>query len=43
MNNLYFKLCEKISNANDLKQSEILKIIGQTIKVETSECLKKSM
>ena len=41
MNNLYFKLCEKISNANDLKQSEILKIIGQTIKQETSECLKK--
>lgn len=41
MNNLYFKLCEKISNANDLKQSEILKIIGQTIKHETSECLKK--
>lgn len=42
MNNLYFKLCEKISNANDLKQSEILKIIGQTIKTETSECLKKN-
>ena len=42
MNNLYFKLCEKISNANDLKQSEILKIIGQTIKQETSECLKKN-
>lgn len=41
MNNLYFKLCEKISNANDMKQSEILKIIGQTIKHETSECLKK--
>lgn len=41
MNNLYFKLCEKISNAKDLKQSEILKIIGQTIKQETSECLKK--
>lgn len=41
MNNLYFKLCEKISNANDMKQSEILKIIGQTIKQETSECLKK--
>lgn len=41
MNNLYFKLCEKISNANDLKHSEILKIIGQTIKQETSECLKK--
>lgn len=41
MNNLYFKLCEKISNANDLKQSEVLKIIGQTIKQETSECLKK--
>lgn len=41
MNNLYFKLCEKISNANDLKQSEILKLIGQTIKQETSECLKK--
>lgn len=41
MNNLYFKLCEKISNAKELKQSEILKIIGQTIKQETSECLKK--
>lgn len=42
MNNLYFKLCEKISNANDLKHSDVLKIIGQTIKQETSECLKKS-
>lgn len=42
MNNLYLKLFEKISNANDLKQSEILKIIGQTIKTETSEWLKKN-
>lgn len=41
MNNLYLKLCDKISNANDIKQSEILKIIGQTIRQETSECLKK--
>lgn len=41
MNNLYFKLCEKISSTSDMKQSEVLKIIGQTIKQETSECLKK--
>lgn len=41
MNNLYFKLCEKISGSSDMKQSEVLKIIGQTIKHETGECLKK--
>lgn len=41
MNNLYFKLCEKISGSNDMKQSEVLKIIGITIKHETGECLKK--
>lgn len=43
MNSLYFKLCEKISSSGsaELKQSEVLKIIGQTIKQETSESLKK--
>lgn len=42
MNNLYYKLCEQISVIDDkeLKQSEILKIIGQTIKQETSNSLK---
>jgi hypothetical protein len=42
MNNLYFKLCDKISNLNEseLKQSEILKNIGQTIKQETNEVLR---
>ena len=42
MNNLYYKLCEQITviNEKDLKQSEILKIIGQTIKQETSNSLK---
>lgn len=42
MNSLYFRLCEKISNINELKHSEVLKIIGQTIKHETSECLRKN-
>lgn len=44
MNNLYFKLCDKIGNLNDseLKQNEILKNIGQTIKQETNEALRKS-
>jgi hypothetical protein len=42
MNSLYFRLCEKISNINELKHSEVLKIIGQTIKSETSECLRKN-
>ncbi|CAO1416635.1 unnamed protein product [Diamesa serratosioi] len=42
MNNLYYKLCEQITaiNEKELKQSEILKIIGQTIKQETSNSLK---
>ncbi|KAG5669849.1 hypothetical protein PVAND_000140 [Polypedilum vanderplanki] len=42
MNSLYFRLCEKISNLNELKHSEVLKIIGTTIKSETSECLRKT-
>lgn len=42
MNSLYFRLCEKISNINELKHSDVLKIIGQTIKSETSECLRKN-
>jgi hypothetical protein len=41
MNSLYFRLCEKISNMNELKHSEVLKIIGTTIKHETTECLRK--
>lgn len=42
MNNLYYKLCEQITviDEKELKQSEILKIIGQTIKQETSNSLK---
>lgn len=43
MNSLYFKLCERISNLNDLKHSEILKIIGQVIKQETQEILRKNI
>lgn len=43
MNSLYFKLCERISNLHDLKQSEILKIIGQVIKQETQEILRKNV
>lgn len=42
MNQLYFRLCEKISSTKELKHSEVMKIIGQTIKHETSECLKKN-
>lgn len=44
MNNLYFKLCDKIQNLNEneMKQSEILKNIGQTIKQETNEALRKT-
>lgn len=43
MNSLYFKLCERISNIHDLKHSEILKIIGQVIKQETQEVLRKNV
>jgi hypothetical protein len=43
MNSLYFKLCERISNLHELKHSEILKIIGQVIKQETQEILRKNI
>lgn len=43
MNSLYFKFCERISNLHDLKHSEILKIIGQVIKQETQEVLRKNV
>lgn len=42
MNNLYYSLCDKIATSEPLSQSEILKIIGQTIKHETNEALKQA-
>lgn len=42
MNSLYIRLYDKISNINELKKSEVIKIIGQTIRHETSECLRKN-
>jgi hypothetical protein len=43
MNSLYFKLCERISNINELKHSEVLKVIGLVIKQETQETLRKNV
>lgn len=43
MNSLYFKLCERISNINELKHSEVLKVIGVVIKQETQETLRKTV
>lgn len=43
MNSLYFKLCERISTINELKHSEVLKVIGLVIKQETQETLRKNV
>lgn len=43
MNSLYFKLCERISNINELKHSEVLKVIGLVIKQETQENFAKTL